>query len=191
MAIYAEIASEEATENDLHVLDGSRDFDKGGSPVEYLLQQRALFITNIHLADQKSGYVAILHGVLITGISSVMQNNDIFFRLSKTADKWFYSCAILALFYSFAANMLAFIPRAKRSAARDNSWVDIADGNVDVIVKELIMESPLDRMRRITVQIQALAAICNHKFKFIKHSIISLGIATTSAIILYLRLVLS
>jgi len=160
------------------------------SDLEYMLQQRALFTSNIHLADQKSGYIALLHGVLITGIASVLQNNEIIFKLNRDVDKVFYIITVLMLFLSFVANMLAFIPRVRRSAATDNSWTDMANGDVDVIVKSISAESYFDRTKRIAYQAKTLAKICNDKFSYIKYSIILLAISMATSIVLFLRVVL-
>lgn len=158
--------------------------------LEYIVQQRALFTSNIHLADQKSGYIALLHGVLITGISSIMQSNEILARLTENSAKWLFVFTLVMLFISFVANMLAFIPRVLRQVSRDNSWTDIANADVNLIVHSITVETHSDRMKRIASQVKTLAQICNDKFKYIKHSIIFLSISTLSSIVLYLKLVL-
>jgi hypothetical protein len=186
MGIYIETDADENPETQSGIVI---DQKKCISDLEYIFQQRALFTSNIHLADQKSGYIAILHGVLIGGISSLMQNNEILIKLTYRVDRWIYILAMTMLFLSFAANMLAFIPRISRSPSGDTSWTGIADGDDDLIVRTISTESYPARMKRITAQVKALAKICNHKFEYIKYSIIFLGLSTAGSMILYLRLV--
>jgi hypothetical protein len=190
MAIYIETGTEPLEPEDNSVLNGIEGTEKCIYDLEYILQQRSLFSSNIHLADQKSGYIAIVHGVLITGISSLMQNNEILVIFSNKIDKWIYVFTILMLFFSFGANMLAFIPRVNRSIFKDKSWLDIADDDTDLLVRTIQTETHAARIRRTANQVKVLAVICRDKFTYIKYSIWFLSLSMASSVAIYIRLVL-
>ncbi len=188
--IYAEIEADDNPEHDETLVALKGDAAKDIADLEFVLQQRALFTSNIHLADQKSGYIAILHGVLISGVSSLMQNNEILTKFSGSVDSRLYVFAIVMLFISFIANMIAFIPRVRR-ASKDQSWTDLASANVDGFVEFIRNEPHASRIRRMAAQVKMLAQICNEKFAYIRYSIVFLGLSMASSIVLYLRLVLA
>ncbi len=189
--IYAETETHEELDEVEGRAELRRRAGKEISDLEYVLQQRALFTSNIHLADQKSGYIAILHGVLISGISSILQNNTILAKFSSDTDRVFYVLAMVMLFASFVANMLAFTPRARRSVSKDSSWIDIANSDVDGLVRFINTETNVSRITRITSQVKTLAQICDHKFTYIKYSLLFLALSMSSSLILYLRLVMT
>ncbi len=190
MELLVETDIEDGADGHGSNVESTVDGEKIVADLEYIFQQRAMFTSNIHLADQKSGYIALLHGVLITGFSSIMQNDQILTRLTRDSDKFFYIFSLITLFLSFIANMLAFSPRARPPAAKDHSWTDIANGDVDALVNFIMKESMPERVRRGTAQVKTLAKICNEKFTYIKYSIILIGISMTSSILLYVRIIM-
>ncbi len=190
MDIYAETGAEGHAEEAPGPLHPFGSKDKSHADLEYIFQQRALFTSNIHLADQKSGYIAILHGVLLSGISSVMQNDQILDKLARPLDRWLFSITMITLFLSFGANMLAFVPRS-RPVSNDNSWTDIAEADPVELVHAITSETPIGRMHRTAKQVKTLARICNYKFEYIRYAIIFVSVATVVSVIQYLRLILT